>query len=158
LQQTVRPLVVTRRTRCPDDGWFDDETYIEVAGRWTYLYRAIDQYGHVIDVWRSRRRDLTAARMFFSRALAFGSVPVEVTTDRALVSPRVLDEPISTAMRTTVQHANNGVGADHGRLKAWLRPMRGLKGFRSARSLPLDTPLFRTSGGATTRSPSISRQ
>jgi transposase-like protein len=27
-----------------------DETYVKIAGRWTYLYRAIDQHGQVIDV------------------------------------------------------------------------------------------------------------
>jgi transposase, IS6 family len=32
------------------DGWSVDETYVKVAGRWTYLYRAIDQHGQVIDV------------------------------------------------------------------------------------------------------------
>ena len=26
----------------PGDRWFADEKYVEVAGRWTYLYRAID--------------------------------------------------------------------------------------------------------------------
>jgi len=35
----------------------------------------------------------------------------------------------------TVQYANNTIEADHGRLKARLRPMRGLKTFRSARAL-----------------------
>jgi len=35
----------------------------------------------------------------------------------------------------TVQYANNTIEADHGRLKARLRPMRGLKTFRSARVL-----------------------
>ena len=46
----------------PGDRWFADETYVKVAGRWTYLYRAIDQHGQVIDVLLSRRRDLAAAR------------------------------------------------------------------------------------------------
>jgi hypothetical protein len=32
------------------DRWFVDETYVKVAGRWIYLYRAVDQYGQVIDV------------------------------------------------------------------------------------------------------------
>ena len=32
------------------DRWFLDETYVKVAGRWTYLYRAVDQHGQVIDV------------------------------------------------------------------------------------------------------------
>ena len=62
-------------------------------------------------------------------------VPVEVTTDRAPAYPRVLDELIPTAVHDTEQYANNRVEADHGRLKARLRPMRGLKTFRSARVL-----------------------
>ena len=36
------------------DRWFVDETYVKVAGRWTYLYRAVDQHGQVIDVLVSR--------------------------------------------------------------------------------------------------------
>jgi transposase, IS6 family len=27
------------------DRWFVDETYVKVAGRWRYLYRAVDQHG-----------------------------------------------------------------------------------------------------------------
>ncbi len=49
------------RRHIPGDRWFVDETYVTVNGRWTYLYRAVDQYGQVIDVWLSARRDLTAA-------------------------------------------------------------------------------------------------
>ncbi len=49
------------RRHVPGDRWFVDETYVKVNGRWTYLYRAVDQYGQVIDVWLSARRDLTAA-------------------------------------------------------------------------------------------------
>src|SRR5450631_938982 len=63
----------------PGDRWFADETYIKIAGRWTYLYRTIDQHGQVIDVLLSVRRDLTAARRFFTRVLRVGTVPVEVT-------------------------------------------------------------------------------
>jgi len=117
------------------DRWFVDETYVKVNGRWTYLYRAVDQYGQVIDVWLSTSRDLPAARTFFTRALATGSMPVEVTTDRAPAYPRVLDELVPGALHDTKQYANNRVEADHGRLKARLRPMRGLKTFRSARIL-----------------------
>ncbi len=70
--------------------WFVDETYVKVAGRWTYLYRAVDQHGQVIDVLVSTRRDAVAAREFFTRALRVGAPPVEVTTDPAPVYPRVL--------------------------------------------------------------------
>ena len=47
------------------DRWFVDETYVKVAGRWRYLYRAVDQFGQVIDVLLSERRDIPAARRFF---------------------------------------------------------------------------------------------
>src|SRR5215475_10604430 len=57
----------------PGDRWFVDETYVKVAGKWTYLYRAVDQYGQVIDVLLSGRRDLAAARRFFIRALRAGT-------------------------------------------------------------------------------------
>jgi transposase-like protein len=40
------------------------------------------QHGQVIDVLLSVRRDLAAARRFFTRALRAGTVPAEVTTDR----------------------------------------------------------------------------
>jgi IS6 family transposase len=105
---------------------------VKVSGRWTYLYRAIDQHGQVIDVLLSARRDL-AARRFFIRALRAGTVPAEVTTDRAPAYPRVLDELIPSAMHTVERYANNPVETDHGRLKARLRPMRGLKRHGSAR-------------------------
>jgi transposase-like protein len=119
----------------PGDRWFADETYVKVAGQWAYLYRVVDQYGQVIDVLLSARRDLAAARRFFTRALRAGLTPVEVTTDRAHVYPRVLDELVPAALHTVEQYANNPVEADHGRLKARLRPMRGLKRHRSARIL-----------------------
>jgi transposase-like protein len=59
-----------------------DETYVKLAGRWSYLYRAIDQYAQVIDVLVSARRDAAGARAFLTRALTQGAAPVEVTTDR----------------------------------------------------------------------------
>src|ERR1700722_416374 len=117
------------------DRWFADETYVKVAGAWTYLYRAVDQYGQVIDVLLSGRRDLASARRFFTRALRAGTVPAEVTTDRAHVYPRVLDELVPSALHIVEQYANNPVEADHGRPKARLRPMRRLKRHRSARIL-----------------------
>ena len=117
------------------DRWFVDETYVKVAGRWTYLYRAIDQHGQVIDVLVCERRDGAAARAFFARALTCGRSPVEVTTDRAPVYPRVIDELAPAARHVLEQYSNNSAEADHGRLKARLRPMRGLKTIRSLRTI-----------------------
>jgi transposase, IS6 family len=55
-----------------------------------------------------------------------------VTTDQAATYPIVLDEVVPTAWHRTDQYANNRIEADHGRLEARLRPMRGLKQDRSA--------------------------
>jgi len=75
------------------DRWHVDETYVKVVGRWVYLYRAVDQFGQVIDVYASARRDSEAARRFFQQAsTSTGVVPFEVITDRAPTYPRVLDQ------------------------------------------------------------------
>ena len=107
---------------------------MKVAGRWRYVYRAVDQSGQVVDVFVSPRRDAGAARRFFQRAIGTTRVtPVEVVTDHAPVYPGVLEELAPAAWHRTDQYANNRIEADHGRLKAWLWPMRGLKQGRSAR-------------------------
>ena len=116
------------------DRWQVDETYVKVAGQWRYVYRAIDQFGQVIDVFVSRGATLTAARRFFERAIGATKVtPVEVVTDQAPAYPAVLEELLPAAWHRTDRYANNRVECDHGRLKARLRPMRGLKQDRSAR-------------------------
>ena len=108
------------------------ETYLKVAGQWVYLYRAVDQHGQVIDVLASLKRDLAATRQFFARALNAARRPTEVITGRAPAYPRVLDELVPEAWHVVEQYANNPIEADHGRLKARTRPMRGLKRLRCA--------------------------
>jgi transposase-like protein len=134
--QRFTPLLAdaARFTRhAPADGWFTDETYVKVNGVWRYVYRAIDQYGQVIDVLFAARRDADAARRFFGRALATLKVtPSEVVTDAAAVYPAVLDELIPSAWHHVEQHANNPIEADHSQLKHRLRPMRGLQTDRTA--------------------------
>jgi transposase-like protein len=116
------------------DRWQVDETYVKVAGRWRYVYRAIDQFGQVIDVFVAARRDAKAARRFFEQVISTTRVrPSEVVTDQALTYPVVLKEVLPAAWHRTHRYANNHVEADHGRLKARLGPMRGLEQDRSAR-------------------------
>jgi transposase-like protein len=134
--QRFTPLLVDAARPCRHvvgDRWFVDETYVKVAGRWRYVYRAIDQYGQIIDVYVSTRRDTGAARRFFVTALRAHIEPTEVVTDRAWALLAVVDELIPAAFHNTEQYANNRIEADHGRLKARLRPMRGLKRDHSAR-------------------------
>ena len=54
--------------RWPNRSWGVCETYVRVAGTWTYLYRAIDSAGNTIDFLLSPKRDLTAAKAFLQLA------------------------------------------------------------------------------------------
>jgi transposase-like protein len=47
----------------------------------------------------------------------------------------VIDELVPAARHVLEQDSNNSVEADHGRLKARLRPMRGVKTIRSLRTI-----------------------
>jgi len=112
----------------PGDRWFVDETYVKANGIWRY----VDRDGQVIDVLLTSRRDATAARRLFTRALdALKVIPVEVVTDAAPVYPAVLEELVASAWHHVEQYANNPIEADHAQLKRRLRPMRGLQTDRS---------------------------
>ncbi len=133
--QRFTPLLIDAARPCRHavgGRWLVDETYVKVAGKWRYVYRAVDQHGQVIDVFVSARRDIAAARRFFRTALAAHGEPDEVVTDLAQALETVIEELIPEAFHNTGQYANNRVECDHGRLKARLRPMRGLKTNRGA--------------------------
>ena len=81
--------------------WYVDETYLKVRGRWTYLYRAIDRDGNLIDAMLSEHRDMKAAKAFFRSARStMGFQPDRVTTDGHGSYPRA----IRTVLGKTVRH------------------------------------------------------
>ena len=151
--QRFAPLLAEAARPCRHrvgDRWQVDETYVKVAGQWRYVYRAIDQFGQVVDVFVSRRRDANAARRFLERAIgATKVIAVEVTTDQAPVYPTLLEELLPAAWHRVDCYANNRVEADHGRLKARLRPSEDSSktvapgssspGMRSSRTFAVDT-------------------
>ncbi len=76
-----------------------------------------------------------AGRRFFAQALSYGRRPVEATTDRAPVHPRLLDELLPEACHVDATRENNRIEADHGWLKVRLQPMRGLKRLRPVQTI-----------------------
>ena len=84
-----------------------DETYVKVAGRWRYVYRAIDRSGQVIDVFVSPRRDVKAARRSFERAIGTTKrAPVEVITAKAAAYPAMLEEaPVNRRVAVAFEFA-----------------------------------------------------
>ena len=60
---------IRRHVRPPNASWRLDETLVRVAGKWTYLYRAVDSTGDTIDFMLSPRRDTVAAKHFLQMTL-----------------------------------------------------------------------------------------
>ncbi len=84
--QRFTPLLLDAARPCrhtPGGRWFVDETYVKVARRWVYLYRAIDQFGQVIDVLVSEKRDLAVTRRFFTHAPKYSPPPTGRPPTRA---------------------------------------------------------------------------
>ena len=123
--------------------WRCDETYIKVGGQWAYLYRAVDERGRTVESYLSRRRDVSAAKAFFRKALKHHGQPRTITLDGF--------EPTHAALRRMgmrnefnyrwenpvkirrCQYLNNIVEQDHRRIKARVQPMLGFKTFYNAR-------------------------
>ena len=58
-----------RRRPRPGDTWHLDEVFIRIRGKQHYLWRAVDQDGHVLDILVQGRRNTKAALRFFRKLL-----------------------------------------------------------------------------------------
>jgi transposase-like protein len=120
------------------DSWRVDETYLKVRGQWVYLYRAVDRQGRTVDFLLSKRRDMDAAKRFFSRATRQHGAPRVITLDGYAASHRAvakLKEVGTLPCRVQVRsckYLNNVIEQDHRRIKQRVRPMLGFKRFETA--------------------------
>ncbi|NPD67645.1 DDE-type integrase/transposase/recombinase (plasmid) [Lichenicola cladoniae] len=128
--------------------WYVDETYLKVRGRWTYLHRAIDRDGNLIDAMLSEHRDMKAAKAFFRSARAVtGFRPDRVTTDGHGSYPRVIRTVLGKAGRhRTSAYLNNRLEQDHRGTKGRIRCMRS---FQKPRCRPPLLPREELRGGET---------
>jgi transposase-like protein len=114
---------------------------VKVRGKWTYLYRALDQEGNPIDFYLSPTRNAKAAKRFLGKALnglKDWEKPTVINTDKAPTYGIAISErkaegkcPEETVHRQ-VKYLNNVVEADHGKLKQLIRPVRGFKTLKTA--------------------------
>ena len=58
-----------RRQPQRGDKWHLDEVVLTIKGRHHYLWRAVDQNGHVLDILMQSRRNRQAAKRFFRKLL-----------------------------------------------------------------------------------------
>ncbi len=122
-----------RYTRPLGRRWFVDETYVRVGKAWTYLYRAVDEAGQVVDVLLREKRDLESAKAFFVQAIKRrGVVPDEVVTDkhRAYLQAVRQHAPNAKHRRTGLHRkralTTKPIERSHVAIKDRVRPMRGL--------------------------------
>lgn len=110
-----------------------DETYVRVAGRWMYLFRAVDNRGQTVDFYFSETRDRSAAKLFLQRSLANpdNRSPHVLSTDGSRSYPAAIgqlktENTISSRCRHCCQrYGNNRVESDHRHIKRRLRSMQG---------------------------------
>ena len=126
-------LRAKRRARA-GESWYLDETYVKVAGRWCYLYRAIDGDGELIDSMLSERRDKHAARRFLRRLVEITErKPARITTDLHPAYRRAIRWIIGRkAWHRTTQYLNNYTEQSHRAVKQRYYPMQGFGSFESA--------------------------
>jgi transposase, IS6 family len=101
--QRFTPLLIDAarpRRHTVGDRWFVDETYVKVAGVWRYVYRAVDEHGHVIDIYVSKKRDLVAARSFFNSVLNDHGQRTEIVTDKSPTLASAIKELVPTVFTT----------------------------------------------------------
>lgn len=113
-----------------------DETYCLVAGKWTYLYRAVDFSAGSIDFLLSATRDAAAAKRFLQKALRSpGSRPRVINVDGNPSYPKVITELNRTGELgrrcrcRPVRYLNNIVEQDHRAIKRWIRASQGFRAF-----------------------------
>lgn len=137
------PLIeeqVKRRKKRVNGSWRMDETYINVKGKWCYLYRAIDKEGNTIDFLLCQKRDTEGATQFFNKAIAANGVPLKINIDKSGANTAALanineerekaKQPLIEVRR--IKYLNNQVEQDHRFIKRLTRPMLGFKSFISA--------------------------
>jgi transposase-like protein len=130
-----------RRELKPTNGsWRVDETYIRVAGQWSYLYRAVDSTGATIDFWFSTERDAAAAKRFFQRALKTPGRgrPRVINVDGNPSYPNVIKElkqarNLGCRCRCrTCPYLNNNLEQDHRAIKRRVNASQGFRSFDGA--------------------------
>ena len=113
--------------------WHMDETFVRIAGRWLYLFRAVDNYGQTVDLYLSETRDRVAAKCFLQKALANPDhdPPRVFSRDGLRSYPAAIRELQNEGQvhrrcrHRTRRYCNNRIESDHRHVKRRLHAMQG---------------------------------
>ncbi len=120
-----------RRRPRPGDKWFMDEVFIRIRGKLHYLWRAVDQDGHVLDILVQSRRNAKAAKRFFRKLLRdFQYVPRVIVTDKLRGYAAAKREIMPGVEHRQSRYLNNRAEVSH---QPTRRRERQMQRFKSAR-------------------------
>jgi putative transposase len=143
--QTYANQLRRRRPR-PGDKWHLDEVFLPINKQRHYLWRAVDQDGHILDILVQRRRDKKAAKRFFRKLLKGHTyVPRVIITDRLRSYEAAKREVLPSVEHRHHRYLNNRAENSHQptrqrerrmqRFKSWgflpNPPKRYIPGFRA---------------------------
>jgi transposase, IS6 family len=115
-----------------------DETFVRIAGKWMYLFRAVDGHGQTVDFYLSETGDRMAAKLFLQQALTNpdNQPPHVFARDGLRGYPAAIREfqmggkvahggpPMPSA---DPPYCNNRIESDHRHIKRRLRAMQGAR-------------------------------
>ena len=138
--------VITRRRPQPSDRWHLDEMVVRIAGKRTYLWRAVDDEGEVLDMLVQRRRDSRAALRLMRKLLKKqGFVPKIVVTDKLRSYACAFQRLRLTCRHEQGLRKNNRAENSHQAVRRRERKLQRLKSARSAqRFLSMRGPVHNT--------------
>ncbi len=118
-----------RRQPRPGDKWHLYEVFVKVNGEQTYLGRAVDQDGDVLDILVRDRRDKAAAGRFLRRLLKkTRTVPRVIVTDKLRSYGAAHREGVPCVERRQSKYLNNRTENSH---RPARQRERARKGFHS---------------------------
>jgi putative transposase len=116
-----------RRPR-PGDKWHLDEVCLHIHGERHYLWRAVDQDGHVLDILVQRRRDQKAAKKFFRKLLKrLPYVPRVIITDKLKSYGAAKREILPSVEHRQHRYLNNRAENSHQPTRQRERRLQGFK-------------------------------
>ena len=114
-----------RRRGQQGDTWHLDELFVMLNGRQTYLWRAVDEDGDVLDLLVQSRRNRRAAVRFFRKLLQRqGCVPRRLITDKLRSYPAACRTVMPSVVHCTDRYANNRAEVSHQPTRQRERQMR----------------------------------
>nr|WP_102924418.1 MULTISPECIES: IS6 family transposase [Streptomyces] len=122
-----------RRQSKPGDKWHVDEVFIKVNGKMRYLWRAVDQDGHVLDILVQDKRDARAAKRFFRKLLKdLQYMPRVVVTDKLRSYGVVTRQVMPSVEHRSSKYFNNRAENSHQPTRQRERAMKGLRSVATA--------------------------